>query len=216
MVRFLKFSLRQRDQLSPYLFLFVADGLARILDKESHEGRITPLKIAHGTPGISNLLFADDSLLFFIASRDQAKVVRDSLDIFQRCPGQLSSNNKRLLLFSDCCSEQVQQEIKLVQGVRTSTFESKYLGLPTPVGRMKDEQFQPIMERFTNRCFDWSERFMSYAAQEVQVKSVVQAILTYVMGVFKMSQNFCQKYEKLITDFLWGDEVGRRKVHWMA
>ena len=57
---------------------------------------------------------------------------------------------------------------------------------------------------------------MSHAAKEVLVKSVLQALPTYCMAMFKMTQGFCEKYEKLIRDFWWGDENGHRKVHWMA
>jgi hypothetical protein len=75
--------LRQGDPLSPYLFLFVADGLASLLKKEVEEGNLTPLKVARNSPGISNLLFADDSLLFFKASTGQARKVKDILTLFQ-------------------------------------------------------------------------------------------------------------------------------------
>jgi hypothetical protein len=36
------------------------------------------------------------------------------------------------------------------------------------------------------------------------------------MGVFKLTKEFCNQYEKLIRDFWWGDEEEHRKVHWMA
>lgn len=123
-----------------------------------------------------------------------------------------------MLLFSEACPDVIQQGIKDKLGVVASTFESKYLGLPTPKGRMKEERFQPIMERFTKRCSDWNERYMSQAAKEVHVKAVAQSLPTYPMpmGVFKMTKGFCEKYEKLIHDFWWGDEEGHRKVHWMA
>lgn len=49
--------LRQGDPLSPYLFLMVADGLVSILRREVDSGNITPLKVARGSPGISNLTF---------------------------------------------------------------------------------------------------------------------------------------------------------------
>ena len=88
--------------------------------------------------------------------------------------------------------------------------------MPTPEGRMKDEQFQPIMDRLGKRCNDYSERFMSYAAKEVHVKSVVQALPTFAMSVFMFSKGFCEKYERMIRDFWWEDEEGQRKVHWMA
>ena len=71
--------LRQGDPLSPYLFLLVADGLVSALRKEIAAKRITPIKVARGSPGISNLLFADDSLLFFKASHGEALVIKDVL-----------------------------------------------------------------------------------------------------------------------------------------
>ena len=81
---------------------------------------------------------------------------------------------------------------------------------------MKEEQCQPIMERFVKRCSDWNERYMFHAAKETLVKSVLQALPTYCMGVFKMTQGFCDKYERLIRDFWWGEEKGHRKVHWKS
>jgi hypothetical protein len=56
--------LRQRDPLSPFLFLFVPDGLSALLQKEVENTGISPLKVCHNAPGISHLLFADDTLLF--------------------------------------------------------------------------------------------------------------------------------------------------------
>lgn len=179
-------------------------------------GSLTPIKIARNSPGISNLLFADDSLIFFKATVEQAATVKKVLDTFQRCTGQLLSPNKCSLLFSEPCLADTREGIMSILGVESASFESTYLGLPTPEGRMKDENFQPIMDRFGKRCNDWSKKFMSYAAKEVHVKSVVQALPTYTMGVFMLFKGFCEKYEKMIRDFWWGVEKGHRKVHWMT
>lgn len=81
---------------------------------------------------------------------------------------------------------------------------------------MKDANFQPIMDRFLKRCNDCSGRLMSFAAKEVHIKAIVQALPVYTMGVFKLSAGFCEKYERLIREFWWGEEEGRRKVHWTA
>ena len=100
--------------------------------------------------------------------------------------------------------------------MESSTFESKYLGLPTPDGGMKDEKFEPILDRFLKKCSNWAGRHMSFVAKDVHVKSELQALATFTMGVFKMSSSFCEKYEKLIREFWWGKEDGHHKVHWMA
>jgi hypothetical protein len=205
--------LQQGDPLSPYLFLFVADGLANIFKREVLGGSITPVKVARNSRGISNLLFTDDSLLFFKASREQALAVSKTLTLFQRCTGQLLSSSKCSILFSEHCPLDVQNEIKSILEIENSTFESKYLGLPTREGRMKDANFQPIMDRFLKRCNDCSGRLMSIAAKEVHIKAIVQSLPVYTMGVFKLSAGFCEKYERLIREFWWGEEEGRRKVH---
>jgi hypothetical protein len=69
--------LRQRDPLSPYLFLLVAEGLSTLLNKEIVEGNLHELHISRHAPGISHLLFADDSLLFVKGTEDQAQVVKE-------------------------------------------------------------------------------------------------------------------------------------------
>jgi hypothetical protein len=208
--------IRQGDPLSPYLFLFVGEALSCILKKETEDGRITPLKVARGAPGVSNLLFANDSLLFFKASSEEVRSVGSALDLFQRCTGQLISHSKCSLLFSLACPQSKQLDIKSILHVPNSTFEEKYLGLPTPDGRMKGDQFQPILNRFTKRLTNWAERFMSHGAKDTLIKSVAQAIPAYAMGIFKMSMGFCKEYERLIQDFWWGDDKENKKVHWMA
>jgi ribonuclease HI len=48
------------------------------------------------------------------------------------------------------------------------------------------------------------------------MKSVIQAIPTYPMSVFKFSEGLCEDLMKLTRDFWWGDEKERRRMHWMS
>ena len=56
--------IRQGDPLSPYLFLFCAEGFTTLLTQAKSEGRIKGLSICRAAPKVTNLMFADDSLLF--------------------------------------------------------------------------------------------------------------------------------------------------------
>jgi hypothetical protein len=58
------------------MFLFVADGLSTLLQREVATNNIVPLQIYRRAPGISHLLFEDDSLLFFKAQVDQANKIK--------------------------------------------------------------------------------------------------------------------------------------------
>ena len=95
--------LRQGDPLSPFLFLFVADGLSAILKSRVQAGDIVPVKICRRAPGISHLLFADDTLLFFKASRDQAEQVKASLDLYSSATGQSLNYDKCSMFFGESC-----------------------------------------------------------------------------------------------------------------
>ena len=56
--------LRQGDPLSPFLFLFCAEGLNALLCTAASEGDIRGYSICRAGPRISHLFFADDCLLF--------------------------------------------------------------------------------------------------------------------------------------------------------
>ena len=55
--------LRQGDPLSPYLFLFCAEGLDAILRRAANDGEINGLSLCRRGPKITHLFFADDCLL---------------------------------------------------------------------------------------------------------------------------------------------------------
>jgi hypothetical protein len=64
--------LHQGDPLSPYLLLFVADALSKLVQHEVDQGRLSELHVSRRGPGVSHLLFADGTLMFIKAKEEQA------------------------------------------------------------------------------------------------------------------------------------------------
>jgi len=152
-------------------------------------------------PGISHLLFADDALLFFKAEAAQARQIREVIRRFEVGTGQILSPSKCSLLIRKNLAQEEKVEICNVLGVEKAQFEAKYLGLPTPDGRQKQERFQPLKEKFAKRMAAWTEKHLSSAGKEVQIKSVAQAIPTYILSVFQLSSAICEELERRIRDF---------------
>jgi len=167
-------------------------------------------------PGISHLLFADDALLFFKAEAAQARQVREVNRRFEVGTGQMLSPSKCSLLVRENLAQVEKAEICNVLRVGKAQFEAKYLGLPKLDGRQKQERFQPLKEKFVKRMAAWTEKHLSSAGKEVQIKSVAQAIPTYIMSVFQLSSAVCEELERGIRNFWWGAEKGQRKTHWIA
>lgn len=57
---------------------------------------------------------------------------------------------------------------------------------------------------------------LSTGGKEILLKSVVQAILTYAMSVFKISKQTCEGITDAMSQYWWGDEDNQKRIHWMA
>jgi len=58
-------------------------------------------------------------------------------------------------------------------------------------------------------------KFLSTVGREVLIKSVVQAIPTYVISCFLLPIGLCEHIESMISKFWWGSKQGGRKIHWI-
>jgi hypothetical protein len=98
----------------------------------------------------------------------------------------------------------VQAEVKNILKYDTTCFEEKYLGLLVPKGKMKSGKLKSTKEKFSEHANDWSEKYMSSGAKEVLIKSVLQALTTYAMGVFKFLVGLVDNLTQIIRKILVG------------
>ena len=67
----------------------------------------------------------------------------------------------------------------------------RYLGLPIVGGKSKVSTFREVQERVIKRVMGWKEKNISKAGREVLIKTVVQAIPTYSISMFKIPKKNC-------------------------
>jgi hypothetical protein len=94
------------------------------------------------------------------------------------------------MIFGSTCLEEDKEKVKTILSVENVAREEKYLGLPTPEGCMKKDNFKSTKEIMAKRFTSWVEQYMSRGAKEVLIKLVAQAILTAVMGCLSFQQAF--------------------------
>jgi hypothetical protein len=72
--------------------------------------------------------------LFLEIKKDQAQIIKEYLQLFEACTGQLINPPKCPIMFGSQCVQEDENKTKEILGVANTTTEEKYLGLPTPDG----------------------------------------------------------------------------------
>ena len=206
--------IRQGDPLSPYLFLLCSKGLNRMIQKAAREDIIRGFSLCKNGPKITHIFFADDSLLFCRARREDLQAIQNILTSFEHASGQKINREKTTLFFSKAVSDEMKREIIDFLGVAEIKEYEKYLGLPAVVGKNKKASLNYVKERVWAKLQGWKERLLSQAGREILLKAVVQAIPTFAMSCFKLPVSLCKEIEMQIRKFWWGERGGQRKIHW--
>ncbi|GLU10722.1 hypothetical protein SLE2022_275080 [Rubroshorea leprosula] len=91
----------------------------------------------------------------------------------------------------------------------------RYLGFPAQVSRVKARAFSDLKSKFRAPICDWREQPLSKAGREVLIKSVLQALPMYLMGMFLLSRSLCTDLERIMNRYWWGGGDSHSKIHWM-
>jgi hypothetical protein len=121
-----------------------------------------------------------------------------------------------MLFFSRNISMAAQEDLSRIMGVRHVLGTANYLGLPSMIGRKKKETFAYVKDRIWKRINSWRGRALSKAGKEVMIKSVLQAIPSYVMSVYLLPDSTIKEMERMINSFWWGGGTNNKGIKWLA
>ena len=105
--------------MSPYLFLFCAEGLDAIFRKETNDGDITGFSLCRRGPKLTHLFFANDCLLFCRATLAEFEQMKNILSIYENASDQMVNKDKTILFFSRNTDDATQEAIKVSLGLST-------------------------------------------------------------------------------------------------
>lgn len=77
----------------------------------------------------------------------------------------------------------------------------KYLGVPVSSKRLTITQFQPLIERLTDKILNWRTKFLSYGGRLQLVQSVLFAVENYWSNVFLIPKRVMTEVERICRIF---------------
>ncbi|XP_042944638.1 uncharacterized protein LOC122278523 [Carya illinoinensis] len=180
-----------------------------------NEGSISSVPMGKGPIKVNHLFFAYDSLIFCKANSLEWSRLMRILDQYELASGQKLNKEKSSINFSKNTPSENKSTILQIAGVNATGSFEKYLSLPTMVGKAKTTSFHNLIDRIWSQVTNWKTNSLSIAGKEVLVKSVLQAIPTYTMGIFLLPQSITNRLYQLLRKFWWGFNEGKAKIQWV-
>ena len=142
---------KQGDPLSPYLFLFCAQGLSTMLWKVEEARHLQGVLSNNGGVHLSHLLFANDSLIFCQATLEECPLLLAILEQYEATSRQAINRQKTSLFFSRNTRTYVKHNIRNIMVARIVEDCEKYLVLLMANGKSKVNKFKDLQEKIARR-----------------------------------------------------------------
>ncbi|KAL5825722.1 hypothetical protein ACOSQ3_021785 [Xanthoceras sorbifolium] len=127
------------------------EKLSHIISQKIRDGSWKAVKVSRVGSEISHLFFADDLILFGQATAQQAKIMKNCVDLFCDVSGQQVNFEKSRIFCSPIVA--ASQAHHLVALCETPLFKSlgKYLGVPLIHERVTSRTYRDIIKNTQRR-----------------------------------------------------------------
>ncbi|CAN1836487.1 Putative ribonuclease H protein At1g65750 [Linum perenne] len=204
--------IRQGDPLSPFLFILMTNALSFLIDRSVSRKELHGIRLNKRGPLLTHCLFADDTIVFGKASPTELIQILSIFHNYGRVTGQEINPAKSFIFFSKNVEATTKTDILSIMGCQMGN--SKYLGVPTEWGRSRKETFNFLIQRMEKVTQTWKSSILSHAGKEVMLKAVVQAIPSYIMGLFLLPKTTTNKMNAMLRNFFWSGSTNKRSIHW--
>ena len=203
----------QGDPLSPYLFVIGMEALSCLINRAVEGNYLSGSRIAVRRGEdlvISHLLYADDTLIFSKANKEQLKYLSWILMWFEALSGLKINLNKSEIIQIGIVDNVEELASKL--GCKVGSFPTSYLGLPLGAKHKALRVWDSIEERFRKRLASWKIQYISKGGRATLIRSTLSSLPIYYLSLFRMPQKVCAKLERIQRQFLWGGSDRDKKI----
>jgi hypothetical protein len=174
-----KRGVRQRDPMSPILFVMTTELLQCIINKAHHMGLIQMHIPSRGITNFPIIQYADDTILIMQASQRELLCLKAILKTFAQSIGLRVNYAKSCMVPLNMTEEKAELMTGFL-GCKLQGMPFTYLGLPMGTTKPRVEHFAPLMNRVERQLTSISN-MLTYVGKLQLVNSVISSLPTYTM-----------------------------------
>ncbi|KAJ0923638.1 putative RNA-directed DNA polymerase [Helianthus annuus] len=205
---------RQGDPLSPFIFILAMEALSSFMISATSAGIIKGISLPNNGPKVSHLIFADDVMLLGAWEEDNFVNIRRFMRCFFLVSGLKINFHKSCLYGVGTASSECDYMASRL-GCNSGSIPFMYLGLKVGGNMNKFNNWSPVIETFEARLSLWKASTLSIGGRTTLIKSVLDSLPLYYFSLYQAPMAVLNKLEKIRRDFLWGDTLARKRMHWV-
>lgn len=102
-------------------------------------------------------------------------------------------------------------------GCQIASLPTKYLGMPLDANNKKLEIWSEVLEKCDKKLARWKSQKLSLGSRLTLIKSVMDALPTYMMSLFPIPKSIEKKINRVRRSFLWqGNKEKRGYIIWSS
>ena len=131
---------------------------------------------------------------------EEAKNLSALLDVFANCSG-LRLNREKSEFTGFGLSQEEESQCSRALSTPVGALPIRYLGLPLSAGQLRVADWQPVVGKVEQRLEGWKAKILSKGGRLVLLRSVLSAIPTFYLSVFKIPGSIEQRLSGLMWRF---------------
>lgn len=191
------------------------EPLIRNLNKlgESSKGNVGMLTAPKGFR-ITNMMFADDCLIFAKATGTAARNIAKVLYNFAQPSGQKINYHKLSFYFSNNTNHHVRSDIINILTIQHKTTIGRYLGIHNIIFQKDQVNTKELIIKIKNKLAGWKANTLSKAGRLTLIKANLLGIPNHTMSCFKCHEKITKTIDRESRKFFWGKDCKLVPMAW--
>lgn len=159
-------------------------------------------------------MFADDCLMFAMASHSAATNILKTLNFFSKVSRQQINYHKFSLYFSSNVHSAIENDISCCLAIQHTLSIGKYLDIHNIVFWKDPINFAELILRMQKKLAGWKAGTLSRGGKLTLIKSTLAGLPNHVLSCFKCPSKITNRLDKECKDLFWGHQVKSPPIAW--